>query len=289
MNRHPLERSRNGLKLCHQAQGQSTVALYCSTSAFISSPSQQPVDLDPRMMATANYLTDRIMASVRRTLQEHQSSMNTTMHRMSDELDQRFAGGSEFQRLEERVDELAMAANSQRTAGRASSHVTHGARPLAETPSHRTQEPDQVDDGDYYSQARQLRYPRSRLDYPEPINLRGPEMPWPSQALAPEPTTSTNRGPSVSYLSEIQSADPKHRQLTSYRRYRLHSRAEFATTFDRGMAGKWRRNMSNNMEYALFSGAKPIFLVRFLDTFVEQANADHIPEFIEVKLVAEFL
>ena len=55
------------------------------------------------------------------------------------------------------------------------------------------------------------------------------------------------------------------------------------------MSGKWRRNMSDNMEYVLFSGAKPISLVRFLDTFVEQANADHVPEVIAVKLAAEFL
>ena len=96
-------------------------------------------------------------------------------------------------------------------------------------------------------------------------------------------------GPPVSYLEELKSSDPRFHHLTSYRRYRLQQRAAIHGTYDREKAGRWERNMRGVMSEVTFGGANPIGIIRWLDRFVAQCNADGVPEVAAVDLAPYFL
>ena len=88
---------------------------------------------------------------------------------------------------------------------------------------------------------------------------------------------------------EIKFSNPKFHHLTSYRRYRLRNRAAFHGDDDREQLGRWYRNMKDQMDQVSFCGSEPIKLIRWLDHFVAQCDADLVPEVAAVRLSPHFL
>ena len=103
------------------------------------------------------------------------------------------------------------------------------------------------------------------------------------------PTDNDSLGTAVSYLTTLTPQDPRFRLLLSYRWYRLKDRSGYVTPENISHRGRWTKSLTAAMENTIFTGNKPIKLLRWLETFCAQCDGNGIPETMAVSMALEFL
>ena len=146
-----------------------------------------------------------------------------------------------------------------------------------------------VDDGDRYSSETYSQRRRgNRRPAVHPLMSRMVVNSMSRATVMRLPTDNYSLGPTVSYLTPVVPQDPRFRSLHSYRSYCPKDRSRYVAPDDMGHSGRWTKSLRAAMGNTVFTGNKPIKLLRWFEKFCTQCNGNEIPEATAVSMVPEF-